>query len=420
MPDQPASVARRSRRRTAFDNKEMDDVLRWLLGREVHQGSPRAECRKVASRTADGDPVSWLPAWILLAEKIEQIVQERLNTADHEAAPRASLQACTYHRDPMFIMYPANPLFDAFGDRMRHCFRQATSLSSPPSASLEVGFRGLPLPGRFWPPDDSQTPRPTLIVIGGFETFVEDCNFMIGTAPRLRGYNLLTVEPAGQGFNPAHGLVYGAQRQEPVHADLDYACARPEVDPARLAPFGLSWGGHVALKAGEHDDRVRALIANPPMPDILRTALGQQGGQNSERPGRSAGFRANRLLDGLADQAQPQGNRPEDWRRLRLPGACQSRRQADWLSKLAAGRGGRGPDQPDRRPRDDCHAPSPTEPAAGLHRDRRRRGPLPDRQPRTSESRSVRLAGARPGMTTQSMPGVRRLRRIQMPDAADR
>jgi len=284
MPDQPAPFAQRSRKRIAFDHREMDYYLSWILGRAVYEGARREECLQLASQITDGDPQSWQRAWIPLAEQTEQSAAASLSAGDHQAARLAFLRACTCHRAPMFLMHPEDPLFAELGERMRSCFRRAAALFAPPIRSIEVDYHGVRLPGYFWPPDTSTKPHPTLIVIGGIETFVEDCWFMLGTSAARHGFNLLTVDLPGQGFNPGHGLVFGAQMEQPVQAVLDHACGRPEVDPVRLARHGFSWGGHVVLKGAEHDPRVGALIANPPMPDVFRAALGQQAGQNRKDP----------------------------------------------------------------------------------------------------------------------------------------
>jgi alpha-beta hydrolase superfamily lysophospholipase len=121
-------------------------------------------------------------------------------------------------------------------------------------------------------------------VFGGIETFAEDCYFMVGSSGADRGYNLMTVDLPGQGVNPDKGLYFGAKMEFPVKAALDYALSRPEVDGERLAIFGFSWGGHIVFKGAQHDPRIKAMIANPPMPNVFRAVLAQQQGHNRNHP----------------------------------------------------------------------------------------------------------------------------------------
>jgi dienelactone hydrolase len=69
-----------------------------------------------------------------------------------------------------------------------------------------------------------------------------------------------------------------------VQVVVDYALWRDEVDANRLAIYGFSWGGHIVLKGAQDDPRLRAVAANPAMPDVFRAALAQQSGQRRGDP----------------------------------------------------------------------------------------------------------------------------------------
>lgn len=125
---------------------------------------------------------------------------------------------------------------------------------------------------------------PTLLVVGGMETFAEDCFFMTGSYPVERGYNVITVDLPGQGMNPEQGLHLEARMKPAVSALLDYALSREEVDSERLALFGFSWGGHIVLQGAQDEPRLKALIANPPMPDVFKAGLAQQSGNGRNDP----------------------------------------------------------------------------------------------------------------------------------------
>ena len=181
-------------------------------------------------------------------------------------------------------MRPSDAAFDETVQKMQACFRQAAVLLDPPVEPIEVPFEGHRLSGYAWHAGSVDQPCPTLIVFGGIETFAEDCYFMVGPEGTNRGYTMLTVDLPGQGTTPAQGLYFGAKMERPVRAVLDYALSRADVDPTRLAIFGLSWGGHIVFKGAQHDPRVKAMIANPAMPNVFRAVLGQQRGHNRNDP----------------------------------------------------------------------------------------------------------------------------------------
>lgn len=275
ITDQTA-FAQRSAEKIFFHHKDMDYYLSWILGREVYEGSLRDECMTVAAQIKDGDVVSWQQAWAPLAKQTEAAAQDALQRGDRDVARRLFLRACTYFRAPLFIMGPEHVDFRECVRHMQACFRQAAALFEPAIEPMQFSFQNKTLSGYFWKVDDNPKPRPTLLVVGGVETWAEDCYFMVGQSPIQRGYNVITADLSGQGMTPDQGLHFGGQMEVPMRAFVDYALMRPEVDADRLAIFGFSWGGHIAFKAAAHELRIRAMIANPPMPYVIRGVIAQQ------------------------------------------------------------------------------------------------------------------------------------------------
>ncbi len=284
MSQQPAAFAQRSMQKIRFDNKDMDYYLAWLMGRQIYEGSDAGECLETAARIPEGDAEAWQREWRSLAEQIENQAQQAHNRNDLEGARRAFLRACSYYRAALFLMKPQTETFKDTRSKMQTCFRQAAALFDPPIQPLQFPYHGRQLAGYFWKPDRSDARRPTLLVIGGIETFAEDCYFMLGSSGAERGYNLITVDLPGQGVNPDQGLYLEARMDLPVKAAVSAVLSRPEVDPERLALFGFSWGGHIVFKGAQHDRRIGALIANPPMPDVFRSGLAQQKGHKKNDP----------------------------------------------------------------------------------------------------------------------------------------
>ena len=284
MSKENTSFAQRSLKKVYFDHKDMDYYLSWILGREVYEGSDYEECLSTARRITNADAESWHREWRTLAKQVQDQAEHALKNGQQETARNAFLRACTYYRAPLFIMAPKHPDFYKNWEAMQYCFRKAAGLFRPPIEAIEVPFQEHKLPGYFWKVDETNKPRPTLLVVGGVETWAEDCYFMIGPSGAERGYNIITADLAGQGMNPDKGLHFGARMETTARALVDYALSRSEVDPRRLALFGFSWGGHIAFKAARFDSRVQAMIANPPMPDVFRSVLAQQKEHNRHDP----------------------------------------------------------------------------------------------------------------------------------------
>jgi pimeloyl-ACP methyl ester carboxylesterase len=65
-------------------------------------------------------------------------------------------------------------------------------------------------------------------------------------------------------------MVFRADYEVPIRAVVDHLTGREDVDPDRLALAGESFGSYFAARGAAHDDRVRALVANPPVVDMGR------------------------------------------------------------------------------------------------------------------------------------------------------
>ena len=244
MTNDHTPLAQRSQEKLYFDHKDMDYYFSWILGRQIYDGSDEGECFDVAARIVDGNAESWKREWVTLAPRVQDRAHTVLSGGDVAGARAAYLRACTYYRAPLFIMKPQAAEFHDLWRKMQSCFHKAAALFAPPIERIEVPFEGELLPGYFWKVDKSGQQRPTLIVIGGIETFAEDCYFMIGPTGPRRGYNVMTVDLPGQGVSPDKGLFFGARMEFPIKAVLDYAVQHPEIDAHRLALFGFSWGAY--------------------------------------------------------------------------------------------------------------------------------------------------------------------------------
>ncbi|MEQ9225713.1 MAG: alpha/beta fold hydrolase [Parvibaculum sp.] len=282
--DADTALAQRSGSKIHFAHTDMDYYLSWILGRTFAEGADAEECMAVVRGIADGNPASWQAAWPELGERLDAAAHAALEAGHRDEARKAWLRASTAFRAPLFMMPAQDKRLMPLAMRMRECFRSAAALFDPPIETVAVPFRSGALDGYFHRADATGARHPLLIVVGGIETFAEDCWFMLGGEAARRGFHLLAIDLPGQGTTPAHGLFFEARMGPAVAAVLDHVLARPDVDPARIALYGFSWGGHIVFKAAEREKRLAALIANPAMPDVFRAARAQQNNHTMRDP----------------------------------------------------------------------------------------------------------------------------------------
>jgi hypothetical protein len=76
------------------------------------------------------------------------------------------------------------------------------------------------------------------------------------------GYGVLALDNPGNGESEGHSNGLGDNVQPAIAAGIDYLVRRPDVNPDRIAGFGLSLGGEVLLDAAAHDRRLAAVVSD--------------------------------------------------------------------------------------------------------------------------------------------------------------
>ena len=246
-----------------FEDGDMDfHFVNLILGSTINGGVETGEAFYAASQIKDGDSASWQKEWYELAERVEKRGLESLAAGHKVSARDQLLRAANYYRISLLGMAPSNPEFTKRGLRCRELMIKAGPLFDPPMEYFEVPFDGTVLPGFFWKANNDSKPNKTLIMIGGGETFIEDLFFYIAPQAHARGYNFMTVDLPGQGMLPAEGKVFRTDTQVPMKPVVDYALSRKDVDPGKLAAYGISGGGLFVPQAAEHDKRLKAIAVS--------------------------------------------------------------------------------------------------------------------------------------------------------------
>jgi pimeloyl-ACP methyl ester carboxylesterase len=76
------------------------------------------------------------------------------------------------------------------------------------------------------------------------------------------GYGVLALDNPGNGESDGHSNGLGDNAQPAIAAGIGYLARRPDVNPDRIAGFGVSLGGEVLLDAAAHDHRLAAVVSD--------------------------------------------------------------------------------------------------------------------------------------------------------------
>ncbi len=267
-PAPPAPVMR-----LHFADPSYDYELKRAMSYTVSGGADINECLIAAQAITPGQGDSWYAAWHKMAVELEERAAKAL-AAGHQATARGAwLRACNYHRSAEFFLHgnPKDPRIMSSWRASRRCFRRAAELMGHPVEVIAIPYGPRhKLPGYLARPDDSKKPRKTLILMTGFDGTAEELYLDVGWYALERGYNVLMFEGPGQGgaLREEH-LYFRPDWEKVVTPVVDYALARPELDPRRLALMGLSMGGYLAPRAAAFEHRLAALVANPGQYDMM-------------------------------------------------------------------------------------------------------------------------------------------------------
>ena len=147
---------------------------------------------------------------------------------------------------------------------METAFSNAIQSLGAPVEELSIPYQDSYLPGYYL---HSGNHCPTLIMIGGGDTYREDLFYFAGYPGWMRSYNVLMVDLPGQGSNPGRGLTFDVNASIPISQCIDWLEGRnPQLN--HLAIYGVSGGGYFTAQAVEEDTRIHAWIASTPIYDV--------------------------------------------------------------------------------------------------------------------------------------------------------
>jgi pimeloyl-ACP methyl ester carboxylesterase len=249
-----------------FKDPFFDGQLLRALNHVYFGGADIGECMSTASRIRERDTAQWHEEWTATAERIYAVGEESARKGRHQSACEAYLRASNYFRTAyIFVLRaPVDPRMTRAFERQREAFRKAAALFPLPPELVRIPYEQSHLSGYFYRASNDAAPRRTLIINGGYDSTAEELYFFAAAAAVRRGYNCLCFDGPGQGEALLERQMYFRPDWENViRPVVDYLLTRADVDSARIALMGLSFGGYLAPRAASEEHRLAALIADP-------------------------------------------------------------------------------------------------------------------------------------------------------------
>ena len=258
--------------------RTLDEVKTECQARADRNAYPLAglvpgEVREALARLSSLDRDEWAASWSQIGDRYMS-EGETLG----RGTPRAREKFMAAWRYYSFARWPV-PLSPgkerAYGAAMQAFLAAAESLD-PKLEVVRIPFEGSEIGGYLRLPANARGPVPVIISIGGLDSRKED---MIERFAALlpHGIGCFGFDQPGTGEAPVP-LAPGSERM--FSRAIDYLCERSDVDSAKIAVYGGSFGAHWAAKlAVAERDRLCAVVAQSPpvhdafQPDFLHTAF---------------------------------------------------------------------------------------------------------------------------------------------------
>ena len=293
-------IMTRAANRIRFRDVDMDFNLTWILGVADLFGWSHGEVMFVASRIRDGNPTSWRQEFRTEGQHLLARASAARSRDCLSSAGQAHFGACFAFRAALQYCDPSEVEFRTVLGAMEQAFQNAVLDLRIPIKAVEVLFEAASLPGYFLRIDDR--PQPTVVMIGGGDTFREDLFGFAGYAGWKRDYNVLMVDLPGQGKTPERGLHFRVDSHVAISAVLDWLQAELGEQAADVALFGVSGGGYFTAQTVVSDPRPKAWVASTPITDMARLFSREMAGVVRTPPWivRGLAFLLGRTRTGLA------------------------------------------------------------------------------------------------------------------------
>ncbi len=246
------------------------------MGSAPYGGADIGECLATAAKVDGTNLTSWHDAWAATASTVLALAEDELAAGRTESARLAFWRASSYFRTAgvMLMAKPVDPRLVQAYARQTEAFRHGAALLAQPAEIIQIPYEGTNLPGYFYAAGQDDRPRPTVILVGGYDGTAEELYFLNGAAALDRGYNVVAFDGPGQGAALLEqGLVLRPDWEAVITPVVDYVLSRPGVDATRLSLIGLSLGGYLAPRAASAEHRLAACIADCGSFDLFDAAI---------------------------------------------------------------------------------------------------------------------------------------------------
>jgi len=221
-------------------------------------GGDAGEVNQAIAGLKAGDAQGWYERWNAAGDRAMALANR---TDDPISKGNALLRAHNYYRAAEFFLAPDDARRALVWKKNIAAFYKGLDVLGVKYERIPVPYGKYHLNAVYYPGPAGSENKPLLVVVGGYDSTMEELYFHVVAAAFQRGYSVLTYEGPGQGsVLREQGLTFTPQWEKPNGAVLDAFLAR-HVTSGTIVLIGESMGGYLAPRAAAFDPRISGVVA---------------------------------------------------------------------------------------------------------------------------------------------------------------
>ncbi|PJZ77706.1 alpha/beta hydrolase [Leptospira neocaledonica] len=221
-------------------------------------GAETGEVLEAVKNIKEGDPQSWFSAWENLGN---QVLERADQIQDPMSRGQAYLRAHNYLRTAEFFLDPEDEKRPSAFDKSVEVFHKGLDSLGVKYEKIRVPYGEYQLNAIYYPGPSGADHKPLIVLVGGFDSTLEELYFVLVRGAYERGFSVLTYEGPGQGsVLRKQNLGFTPEWEKPTKAVLDTFLAS-HTKPPKTILVGMSLGGYLAPRAAAFDKRFDGVVA---------------------------------------------------------------------------------------------------------------------------------------------------------------
>jgi predicted alpha/beta-fold hydrolase len=239
------------------------------VGYTLSQCADVGEVLETVKLIAEGDMQSWYSAWSATADRVLALAQR---TQDPISKGNAYMRASTYQRTGEFLLPADDPKRPASFEKTSRLFFKGLDALGVRYENIAAPYSGGALRALYLPGPAGSETKPLIVIVGGFDSILEELYPVLGKAALDRGYSVLMYEGPGQG-EPLrkYGMKFTPEWEKPTAAVLN-EFLRAHARPSKIVLVGMSMGGYFAPRAAAFEERIDGVVAYDAAFDLQESA----------------------------------------------------------------------------------------------------------------------------------------------------